>query len=150
MRPSSQLKILDYHSPSLKSAKINVKAAASTGLPAGAITFASAFVVGPDLYLGVGAILGVFAAAITAHYSWRREFRGAMIANTFASFSFQIIAWTSQLLFGTLASLRFEPMSMMLSFAGCWALFAIPGLLGSFWVWEGRRPREWDEKPPTE
>jgi hypothetical protein len=29
-----------------------------------------------------------------------------------------------------------------------WSLFfTLPGLFGSLWIWEGRRPRPWD-KPP--
>lgn len=139
---------LDYKTPVPNARRLSVRSAAVPGIIAGAVTFSSIFLVGPLLYLGVGALTGILISAMAARASRGFEFRAGFLASGFAAAS----AFATRILCAPLLSGAGHPDSIASVFvvAFWWALFALLGMLGSLWFWEGRRPRERDEVPPAE
>ena len=139
---------VNYNTPVPVSRRLSLRTAAVGGIIAGAVTFGSTFVLGPLLYLGVGLIAGVTISAIAARASYGFEFRAGFLASGFAAASaFVTSALCAPLLGGGVMSRR-DPLGSALIFVLWWALFAVPGLLGSLWFWEGRQPRKCDNAPP--
>lgn len=139
---------LDYETPQLTSRKLSLRTAGIGGVIAGTLTFASVFWVGTLLYVGIGMLAGVILSLVAARSSRGYEFRAGFVASAFAAVAAAVSSFLCQPLFGP-SSQRLDPISAAGVLVFWWALFAIPGLLGSVWVWEGRRPRWWNRGPPA-
>lgn len=114
------------------------------GVIAGGIAVASLFLGGLILAVLVTGWLGVILSAVVGLASQGQEIRAGVMASGFASAT---ASMSGAFIVGVSEPDAFPVFLVVsaISFVVWWLLFAIPGLFGSLWVLEGRRPRPWDQ-----
>ena len=118
---------------------------------AGAVTFASVYLVGPLGMLLVGIVSGLIVGFVSAHYATSRVMLAGVFGNRTCVASFFFCSTPLWIASGASSPLHIDWWESAVTTGLLSAIFIVPGLFGSLWVWEGRKnsfPPEAKEPPP--
>jgi hypothetical protein len=128
---------LDYEAPSRPIRILNVRVAVVAGIVGGVVAFASVFLLAYFVAF-FAMVVGAFVAATVASRSPGFEYRAGLLANTVCT----AVALLAAGIWLTFDHSTIEPLNALRVIPGWWAVFAVPGVLGSLWAWVGNRPNK--------
>jgi hypothetical protein len=124
----------------------SVLARVIAGILAGAVTYGATRVLGSKGVITVAVVSGLAVGVVSSAWSTKRLLLAGIVGN--------LIAWTTLIFIwaaihvarSTLVRYGLDWSEVLYVASMFLAFFVGPGLLGSLWVWEGRKPAPWDDE----